>query len=331
MSEHRFRSWSSPYPDLADNLHGDIAIESVALTKVFGDVRAVDRLDLCVPRGSIYGLLGPNGAGKSTAIRMCATLVRPDEGRAQIFGHDIVRDADAVRSRLSLTSQFASIDEELTAFENLVLLARLLGYRRQGARERAHELLAAFGISDAARRQAMTLSGGMRRRLDLAASLVVVPDLLFLDEPTTGLDPRSRRELWDAVRAVAGHGTTVLLTTQYLDEADALADRIAVIDHGRVIAEGTTRELKSAVGGRRVRVRVADVGQRMLARSTLEAELGLPVDLDAGDPTAVTARLPGSEHADELTARVIGAIGALSARRTPCSVWASSCCSHSGS
>jgi ABC-2 type transport system ATP-binding protein len=289
----------------------DPAIESVGLTKMFGELRAVDNLDIRVPRGSIYGLLGPNGAGKTTAIRMFATLVRPDRGRARVFGHDVVQEAAAVRRRLSLTSQFASIDEELTAFENLVLLARLLGLGRQGARARAHELLSAFGISDASKRQVMRLSGGMRRRLDLAASVVVVPDLLFLDEPTTGLDPRSRRELWDATRAVASDGTTVLLTTQYLDEADALADRIAVIDHGRVIAEGTPAELKASVGGRRLRVILGDVEQRTHARSMLEAQLEMPVDLDV-DRATITARLPAASDDDEFTARAAGAVAALS-------------------
>ena len=268
----------------------DLAIETSGLVKVFGKNRAVDGIDLRVPAGTVYGVLGPNGAGKTTAVRMLATLLRPDAGEARVFGHDVVREADAVRSRVSLTGQYASVDEDLTGAENLVLLARLLGYRKRGARDRARELLAAFGLTDAADRQVKKYSGGMRRRLDIAASILNTPDLLFLDEPTTGLDPRSRNQVWDIVRIVVAHGTTVLLTTQYLDEADRLAGRIAVIDHGKVIAEGTPGELKSSIGAGTVHLRLRDARQRPDAERVLSAALGAPVQLDA-DPVALTARV----------------------------------------
>src|SRR5688572_4253028 len=216
-----------------------LAIEATGLVKAFGETRAVDGVDLAVPTGSVYGVLGPNGAGKTTTIRMLATLIRPDAGSARVMGHDIVKDADAVRGCVSLTGQLASVDEDLTGRENLVLIGRLLGLKPAAAKVRADELLEAFGISEAANKLVKHYSGGMRRRLDLSASIVVTPELMFLDEPTTGLDPRSRNQVWDIVRALVGDGTTILLCTQYLDEADQLADGIAVIDHGRVIAEGT--------------------------------------------------------------------------------------------
>ena len=244
------------------NSHSTFAIETSDLVKTFGDTRAVDGVDLAVPTGMVYGLLGPNGAGKTTVIRVLATLLRPDAGTARVFGCDVVREADAVRSRVSLTGQFASVDEDLTGLENLVLIARLLGYSRKHARERASELLDAFGLTEAAGRQVKKYSGGMRRRLDIAASIVVTPDLMFLDEPTAGLDPRSRNQVWDIIRALVAGGTTVLLTTQYLDEADQLADRIAVIDQGKVIAEGTPGELKASVGSGAVHVRLLDPEDR---------------------------------------------------------------------
>ena len=236
------------------------AIEAEGLAKSFGDTRAVDGVDLSVAQGAVYGVLGPNGAGKTTTIRMLATLLAPDAGRASVLGHDIVSEADAVRSLVSLTGQLASVDEDLTGRENLVLMARLLGHDRAGARLRGNELLEAFGLADAANRQVKNYSGGMRRRLDIAASIVVTPRLMFLDEPTTGLDPRSRNQVWDIVRALVGQGTTVLLCTQYLEEADQLADRIAVIDHGRVIAEGTPAQLKASVGQGALHVRAARPG-----------------------------------------------------------------------
>src|SRR3712207_2113013 len=254
--------------DLREGADG-LAIRAEALVRRFGDNTAVDGVDLAVPRGMVYGLLGPNGAGKTTTIRMLATLLRPDAGTARVLGHDVVREADAVRSRVSLTGQFASVDEDLTGLENLVLIARLLGYSRKQSRARADELLDAFGLSEAAYRQVKKYSGGMQRRLDIAASIVVTPDLIFLDEPTAGLDPRSRNQVWDIVRALVTEGTTVLLTTQYLDEADQLADRIAVIDHGRVIAEGTPARLKASIGQGALHVRLLDPEHRPAAERVL--------------------------------------------------------------
>src|SRR3954447_5893029 len=216
-----------------------LAIEASGLVKSFGETRAVDGVDLTVRRGAVYGMLGPNGAGKTTTIRMLATLLRPDAGTARVLGHDVVAEADAVRGLVSLTGQLASVDDELTGWENLVLLGRLLGYRQTAARARPEEPLGAVDLDEAGGRLVKNFSGGMRRRLDIAASIVVTPALMFLDEPTTGLDPRSRNQVWHIIRALVGEGTTVLLCTQYLDEADQLADRIAVIDHGKVIAEGT--------------------------------------------------------------------------------------------
>lgn len=270
----------------------DLAIETEGLVKVFGSNRAVDGIDLRVPAGIVYGVLGPNGAGKTTAVKMLATLLRPDGGRARVFGKDVVTDADAVRGRVSLTGQYASVDEDLTGTENLVLLGRLLGHARAAARERSAQLLAAFGLADAADKQIKNYSGGMRRRIDIAASILNTPDLLFLDEPTTGLDPRSRNQVWDIVRAVVAQGTTVLLTTQYLDEADQLASRIAVIDHGKVIAEGTKGELKASVGSGSVHVRLRDPEQRAEAERVIRGALNSTVQLDA-DPVALTATVDG--------------------------------------
>ncbi|MCZ7376668.1 ATP-binding cassette domain-containing protein [Micromonospora sp. WMMC250] len=267
-----------------------LAIEAEGLTRSFGDIRALAGIDLQVPAGTVYGLLGPNGAGKTTAVRVLATLLRPDGGSARVFGHNVVTEADKVRSRVSLTGQYASVDEDLTGTENLVLLARLLGLRKPAARERVAALLAAFGLTDASDRQVKKYSGGMRRRIDIAASILNTPDLLFLDEPTTGLDPRSRNQVWEIVRAVVSHGTTVLLTTQYLDEADQLAGRIAVVDHGRVIAEGTPGELKSSIGSGTVHLRLRDPGQRPEAERVLREALDVPVQL-AADPVALTARV----------------------------------------
>jgi ABC-2 type transport system ATP-binding protein len=275
--------------------HSDLAIEASGLVKTFGETRAVDGVDLAVRPGMVYGLLGPNGAGKTTTIRMLATLFPPDSGMARVFGHDVVREADAVRGRVSLTGQFASVDEDLTGFENLVLLARLLGHSRAQAKVRAGELLDAFGLSEAADRQVKNYSGGMQRRLDIAASIVVTPDLMFLDEPTAGLDPRSRHQVWEIVRALVAGGTTVLLTTQYLDEADQLADRIAVIDRGKVIAEGTSGELKASVGSGVLHVRLRDPEDRSRAERVLSQALGVPVHLDS-DPAALSARVSDPER-----------------------------------
>jgi ABC-2 type transport system ATP-binding protein len=265
------------------------AVETSGLTKAFGATRAVDAVDLAIPRGIVYGLLGPNGAGKTTLIRLLATLLRPDGGTARVLGHDVVRAGAEVRRRVSLTGQFASIDEDLTAGENLLLLGRLLGFSRRAAKARGRELLAAFGLADAAGRQAQQLSGGMRRRLDIAASVIARPDLLFLDEPTTGLDPRSRNQVWEIVRAIVAEGTTVLLTTQYLDEADQLADRIAVIDGGRLIAEGTRGALKASVGAGSLQVRL----------------------LHERDPASLSARITPERDAQALGGRVVRALGEL--------------------
>ena len=264
-----------------------LAIEAAGLVKSFGDTRAVDGVDLAVPRGAVYGVLGPNGAGKTTTIRMLATLLRPDAGSARVLGRDIVREADAVRGLVSLTGQLASVDEDLTGRENLILLGRLLGYSRPRSRQRAADLLDAFGLADAATRQVKNYSGGMRRRLDIAASIVVTPELMFLDEPTTGLDPRSRNQVWDIVRALVGQGTTVLLCTQYLEEADQLADRIAVIDHGRVIAEDTPLALKASLGGDWIDVVVRDADAVARAAAVLGADA--EVDLDARRVSAPVA------------------------------------------
>ncbi|HEY6532651.1 MAG TPA: ATP-binding cassette domain-containing protein [Acidimicrobiales bacterium] len=288
----------------------ELAVEARGLVKAFGDTRAVDGVDLLVPTGAVYGVLGPNGAGKTTAIRMLATLLVPDGGTAHVFGHDVARQPEAVRSCVSLTGQFASIDEDLTGAENLVLLSRLLGFSRKDARSRAAELLAAFGLDEAAERQVKKFSGGMRRRIDIAASIVVAPRLLFLDEPTTGLDPRSRNQVWDIVRALVADGTTVLLTTQYLEEADQLADRIAVIDHGKVIAEGTSAELKSSVGSGAVHVRLVDPSDRAEAQRLLTGTLDATVLLEP-EPVALSARLNLEGTDREVTMRVSDALAEL--------------------
>lgn len=276
-------------------MSSDLAIETSGLAKTFGKTRAVDGVELEVRRGTVYGLLGPNGAGKTTVIRMLATLLKPDLGMARVLGYDAVREANAVRSRVSLTGQFASVDEDLTGLENLVLIARLMGHSRRAAKDRAGELLDAFDLSEAAGRQVKKYSGGMRRRLDIAASIVVTPDVLFLDEPTTGLDPRSRNGVWEIVRTLAGAGTTVLLSTQYLDEADQLADRIAVIDRGKVIAEGTPGQLKASVGTGALHVRLLDPEGRPEAEVVLARALGVPVTLEA-DPTSLSARVSDPER-----------------------------------
>jgi ABC-2 type transport system ATP-binding protein len=282
------------------------AIETSGLIKRFGDTHAVAGIDLEVRRGSVYGLLGPNGAGKTTTIRVLATLLLPDGGSASVLGHDVVRAPAAVRSKVSLTGQFASVDEDLTGRENLVLVARLFGFSWRDARTRADELLDAFGLSDAADRQVRTYSGGMRRKLDIASSLVVTPELLFLDEPTTGLDPRSRNQVWDIVRAIAAEGTTVLLTTQYLDEADRLADRLAVIDHGRLIAEGTSRELKSSIGGSTLHVRIAAAERLAEAHALLERTLGPGVH-NGTDPYSLSSRVVDPERVGHALAALTGA------------------------
>ncbi|MGB0120079.1 MAG: ATP-binding cassette domain-containing protein [Solirubrobacterales bacterium] len=236
------------------------AISVEGLVKTFGDVRALDGVNLEVKTGSVLGLLGPNGAGKTTAVRVLTTLLKPDAGSVRVAGLDVVKDAAELRTHIGLAGQYAAVDENLTGTENLTMVGRLYGMKRREAKARAGELLERFNLEDAADRPARTYSGGMRRRLDLADALVARPAILFLDEPTTGLDPRSRLALWETIEGLVADGTTVLLTTQYLDEADRLADRIAVIDVGKVVADGTSDELKDSVGGERLEVKLDDAG-----------------------------------------------------------------------
>jgi ABC-2 type transport system ATP-binding protein len=251
------------------------AIEVRGLVKRFGEVRALDGVDLTARQGQVLGLLGPNGAGKTTLVRVLATLIKPDAGTAHVLGLDVQHEASTLRERIGLAGQYAAVDENLTGLENLTMVGRLYGAGRSSAKARGRELLERFDLVDAAGRPAKTYSGGMRRRLDLAAALVAKPPVLFLDEPTTGLDPRSRLGLWSVIEGLVAEGTTVLLTTQYLDEADRLADTIAVIDHGRLIAEGTSDQLKDRLGGERLEIRLDD-----------------PADLDA----AVHALAPMSDE-----------------------------------
>jgi oleandomycin transport system ATP-binding protein len=248
------------------------AIEADGLVKRFGETLALDGINLAAREGTVLGVLGPNGAGKTTAVRVLATLLRPDGGSARVAGLDVVRDAHAVRQQIGLTGQYASVDEDLTGTQNLALIGQLLDLSARDARARAKELLSWFDLADAADRMAKTYSGGMRRRLDLAASLVGRPSVIFLDEPTTGLDPAKREDMWDVVRDLVTDGSTVLLTTQYLDEADALADEITVIDHGRVIAHDTPDGLKRIVGGQTLTIRPSD-GSRLEEVSTILGEI----------------------------------------------------------
>ncbi|HYC33597.1 MAG TPA: ATP-binding cassette domain-containing protein [Gemmatimonadales bacterium] len=303
----RSRRGDTQYPERPHNEVTGMshAIETIGLAKNFKDTQALAGVDLRIRQGSVYGLLGPNGAGKTTTIRILATLIRPDGGTARVLGHDVVREAGKVREKVSLTGQYASVDEDLTGYENLVLMGRLLGLPWRAARERSTELLEAFGLADAAGRQVTTYSGGMRRRIDIAASLVAIPEVLFLDEPTTGLDPRSRNQVWELVRRIAAEGTTVLLTTQYLDEADRLAERLAVIDHGRVIAEGTSRDLKASVGSSALHLRLASADQRARAQELVSRVLGDGI-LPGTDPTAVTARLASPAQAADVLAALNG-------------------------
>jgi ABC-2 type transport system ATP-binding protein len=275
------------------------AIETSRLVKTFGPTRALDGVDLTIRGGSVYGMLGPNGAGKTTTIRVLTTLLKPTGGQAIVLGHDVIKDAAAVRRKVSLTGQYASVDEDLTGHENLVLVSRLLGLSWGDARRRATELLGAFGLADAAGKQVRTYSGGMRRRIDIAASLVTRPEILFLDEPTSGLDPRSRNQVWDLVRQIAADGTTVLLTTQYLEEADRLAERLAVIDHGRVIAEGTSRDLKASIGSNTLHFHLVNPDQRAQAQAVVTGILGDGV-LPPTDPSAFAIKVADAAQAANL-------------------------------
>jgi ABC-2 type transport system ATP-binding protein len=259
----------------------DVMIEAVGLKKRYGKVVALDGLDLAVPAGTVLGLLGPNGAGKTTAVRVLTTLLEADSGEARVAGIDVRRDPAAVRKAIGLSGQYAAVDEHLTGFENLDMVGRLYRLGRRAARARAGELLDRFDLSDAAARPVKTYSGGMRRRLDLAAALVAEPQVLFLDEPTTGLDPRSRTGMWQVIRELVRAGTTLLLTTQYLEEADRLADDIVVIDHGTAIARGRPDELKAQVGGERVELVVASSGDIPTARALLADVAAGPVQVDA--------------------------------------------------
>jgi ABC-2 type transport system ATP-binding protein len=246
------------------------AVRARALVKHYGEIRALDGVDLTVPQGSILGLLGPNGAGKTTAVRILATLLRPDSGTAEVAGVDVLKDPREVRRRIGLSGQYAAVDEYLTGFENLDMIGRLYHLGRKASRDRARELLAQFRIEDAGDRMAKTYSGGMRRRLDLAGALVADPPVLFLDEPTTGLDPRGRTDMWEVIQGLVAGGTSLLLTTQYLEEADLVADNIVVINHGRVIQEGSADQLKAQVGGERLEITVADATQLAAACELLE-------------------------------------------------------------
>lgn len=272
----------------------DAAIEAVGLTKRFGAVTALDGLDLEVPEGTVLGMLGPNGAGKTTAVSILTTLLQPDEGTARVAGVDVIADPREVRRRIGLSGQYAAVDEVLSGFENLEMIGRLYHLGKERARARAHELLDRFELSEAADRSTKTYSGGMRRRLDLAGALVAEPPVLFLDEPTTGLDPHSRLELWAIIRELVAQGTTVLLTTQYLEEADQLADEILVIDHGRGIARGTADELKVKVGGERIEATLGDVAQLDAAREALVSLAMGEIDTDEGSRRIVVPIIGGA-------------------------------------
>ncbi|WP_375479510.1 ATP-binding cassette domain-containing protein [uncultured Jatrophihabitans sp.] len=271
-------------------------IHAEGLVKVYGELRALDGLDLSVPEGTVLGLLGPNGAGKTTAVRILTTLLEPDGGTATVAGIDIRRPAQ-VRARIGLSGQYAAVDEYLTGFENLDMIGRLYGLRSKSAKARARELLGRFDLADAGDRPVKTYSGGMRRRLDLAGALVASPPVLFLDEPTTGLDPRSRNDMWDVIRELVTGGTTLLLTTQYLEEADRLADDIVVIDHGKAIAHGTADELKDQIGGERVEIVIASAADLATAREVLATLSDGGVEVDA--------------HTRRLTAPVSGGAAVL--------------------
>lgn len=277
----------------------ELAVEAEGLVKVFGSNRAVDGVNLTVRAGAIYGVLGPNGAGKTTTIKMLATLLRPDAGWARIFGHDVTKEPQIVRQLIGVTGQYASVDETLSATENLVLFSRLLGLGRRESKRKASELLEEFGLTEAAKRPLKKFSGGMRRRLDLAASLIAQPPLIFLDEPTTGLDPRTRSQMWDTIRRLVKNGSTVLLTTQYLDEADQLAHRVAVIDRGRVVAEGTVDELKASVGNSSLHLQLEELEEAEHARLVVERVLDAPAIL-APSSGKITAPMTDADKVTDL-------------------------------
>jgi ABC-2 type transport system ATP-binding protein len=274
------------------------AVETRSLVKVYGGRRVVDGIDLVLPVGKVYGMLGPNGAGKTTTINMLTTLLRPDHGVAKVFGHDVRKEPDRVRSLIGLTGQYASLDEKLSAYENLFIFSRLQGFSPKGARDKAGSLLTEFELGDSAGKLVEDFSGGMRRRLDLAVSLISQPPLLFLDEPTTGLDPRNRARIWDMIRVLVSKGTTVLLTTQYLDEVDQLADKIAVIDHGRIVAEGTANELKASIGTTTLHLQLVAKGELGRALGLVERVLGAKGVVT--DELGITAPMKAADHVAEL-------------------------------
>jgi ABC-2 type transport system ATP-binding protein len=275
-----------------------IAVEARGLVKIFGDHRAVDGVDLHIPSGGIYGVLGPNGAGKTTTIRMLSTLLRPEGGSAKVFGYDVVKDNHVVRQLIGLTGQYASVDEKLSATENLIIFSRLLGLNWREARQRTSELLEEFDLTEAAKRPLAQYSGGMRRRLDLAASLIGQPALLFLDEPTTGLDPRTRNQMWNTIRSLVKEGSTVVLTTQYLDEADQLAGRIAVIDRGKVIAEGTPDQLKAKVGTASLELQLLQTERLSQAKEIIQQLLEVEVNIAPNH--TITAPMVDAEMTTDL-------------------------------
>jgi ABC-2 type transport system ATP-binding protein len=283
------------------------AVVASGLVKRFGSTTALNGLDLTVPRGTVYGLLGPNGAGKTTAVRVLSTLIKPDGGSAVVLGHDVVADANAVRNTIGLTGQYAALDEYLTGRANLIMIGQLSRLTARAAKRRADELLERFELTKAAGRAVKTYSGGMRRRLDLAASLIGHPEVLFLDEPTTGLDPSARALMWDIVRQLVADGTTLLLTTQYLDEADQLAGRIAVIDAGKVIAEGTPAELKASVGGQRLLLTLADDSRAEVAARALALFATGPVAIPNGSSRLLEVPVTAS---DGLATEVLRALDA---------------------
>ena len=286
-----------------DAANATLAVETQNLTQRFGRSTAVDDLSLKIAQGGVHALLGPNGAGKTTVVRVLTTLLRATSGHATVLGYDVVAQAAQVRQRIASTGQFASLDEDLTGLENLAILARLRGLRRRTAKNRAQVMLAAFGLTEAANRQVRNYSGGMRRRLDIAASLLVRPELLFLDEPTTGLDPRSRNEVWQAIRTLVSAGTTVILTTQYLEEADQLADRVTVLAKGRIAAEGTPSELKQIVGSGTLQIRFDQAEHARLAMSKLSEQHTNLAELNSEGLT-VRVRMTDTSDAATLVSRL---------------------------